>query len=128
MTLQTDTLAQLVRKNLAIGPVQVDASLAPAWPSPEPAAPGDGVDVSEAIWAVVSVLAVGGGLTFQLRGREQGAANWTGSGLANAVIPLLAAGDEWKEIVRVAPLDELAVVVLSGGATGATITISPCLG
>lgn len=129
MSLETDTLEQLARKNMAIGPVAEDASLEAPWPSAAPAAPGDGVDVSGALWAVVSVVAVGGGLTFKLRGRRKGAADWTGTTINGAGEVVLAAdGDEWSDLVRVGPLDELAIEVLSGTATDATITIAPCLG
>lgn len=129
MPLETDTLDVLARKNMAIGPVAADASLAAPWPSAAPAAPGDGVDVSEALWATVAVVAVGGGLSFRLRGRQAGAADWTGTTINGAqLVELAADGDEWSDLVRVGPLDELAVEVLSGSATDATITISPCLG
>lgn len=126
MSLQTDTLATLARKNLAIGPVPVVSTISPAFPSPLPVDEGDGVDVEDALWALVTVRAVGGDAVFSLykRGIDSEPFDLMNGGIAIEV----AEDQQWSDEVRVASLAELAVVVLSGAATSVEVEIAPCLG
>lgn len=126
MSLKTDTLAVLARKNLAVGPVPTTYTISPAFPSALPTAEGDGVNVADAIWALVTVRAEGGNAVFSLYKRGIDSEPFD---LINGGSQIEVAEDEqWSDEVRVATLAELAVVVLSGSATSVEVEIAPCLG
>lgn len=126
MSLRTDTLAVLARKNCAVGPVPETRTLSPAFPSPEPVDAGDGFDVADAIWALVTVRAIGGNAVFDLvkRGLDSEAFDRMNGGIAIDV----AEDSQWSDEVRVASLAELTVVVSAGSATSVEVEIAPCLG
>lgn len=126
MPLETDNLATLARKNLALNP-QVESETVNAPFSGAYPASGGGVDVSAEVWALVEVKPTGGDCSFELVQRRIGAADFTkvNDGGALAAVD----GKGWSELVRVAPLAELAVVIASSSAaTSVVVNISPCKG
>lgn len=126
MSLSTDTLSAIARKNAGIGrTIQQQGAAVVSIPSPAPSS-GQGVDVEAAIWAEVIVRPTGGDVVFTIYGRSIGDSVFDviaeGSGLS------AVDGLGFKTLLRCPTLAEVYVKLDSGAATSTSIFIAPCGG
>lgn len=129
MALSNKTLAELAYLNAAVGPVKTEQGDSPvAGANGAPAVNGDGVDVEDAVYAVVRVNPTGGSPSFRIYSR--GIEETDEFSLMNNLEDLSCTdGKAWKEIVFVGPEAEVGIEVTAmGGASSVELTVSPCFG
>lgn len=131
MALSDATLAQLAKKRAGIGPVTTGAlqgGAAITAPNADPANNGEGVDVADAVLAVVKVRPDAGAPIFSVWSRTEGTDDEFEQ-LNHLISKSCSPGKPWKEIVFVGSEVELYVVIESmGGASTIDVLIEACNG